>query len=142
MSKNESLFYRIRRRGQVIAYRLTSPEFVSRIYFKHELGYKLNLQNPTTFNEKLTWLKLYEWPNNPKAIQCADKYAVRSYIESVGKGEILNDLIGVWDSAKKIDWNSLPNQFALKCNHGCGYNCITPNHIMTKLRKKSCVKNF
>lgn len=140
MSKNESLFYRIRRRGQVIAYRLTSPEFVSRIYFKHELGYKLNLQNPVTFNEKLTWLKLYVWPNNPKAIQCADKYAVRSYIDSVGKGEILNDLIGVWDSAQDIDWNSLPNQFALKCNHGCGYNLICSDK--SKLDGNQVIKRF
>lgn len=120
----KSIFYRIRRRGQVIAYRITNPVFISKFYFKHELGYTLNLDKPTTFNEKLQWLKLFYWPQDKLAIQCADKYAVRSYIESIGRRELLNDLIGVWDDAKKINWEALPNQFALKCNHGCAYNLI------------------
>lgn len=140
MSNNKSLLYRIRRWGQVAAYRLTTPEFVSGIYFRHELGYKLNLRNPSTFNEKLTWLKIYYWPNNERAIQCADKFAVRSYIESVGKSEILNDLIGCWDNANDIDWNALPNQFALKCNHGCGYNLICSDK--TKLDRKKVIQQF
>ncbi len=121
---NKSLFYRIRRRGQVAAYRLLGPEAVSKIYFRHELGYRLDLENPKTFNEKLQWLKLYYWPQDENAIRCADKYAVRSYIGSVGRPELLNELIGVWDRAKDIDWDALPEKFALKCNHGCGYNLI------------------
>ncbi len=110
-----------------MAYRLTSPEVVSKIYVRHELGYELDLTNPKTFNEKLQWLKLYYWPNNEKAIQCADKYAVRKYMQELGYGEYLNELVGCWDSAYDIDWNALPNQFALKCNHGCGYNIICPD---------------
>ncbi len=108
--------------GQVKAYQLTSPEFMSRLYFRVLLGYKLNLKNPRTLNEKLQWLKLYYWPNNPKAIQCADKYAVREYIKEIGKGELLNDILFVWDRAEDIEWGKLPRQFVLKCNHGCGYN--------------------
>ena len=118
------VFYKVRRRGQVLAYRCTTPEFVSKLYFRHELGYSLNLENPVTFNEKLQWLKLYYWPQNELAIRCADKYAVRDSIKSVGREDLLNELIGVWDDAKKIDWNALPDRFALKCNHGCGYNLI------------------
>ncbi len=121
---NRGLLYDIRRKGQILAYRITNPAFVSKFYFRYELGYYLNLDNPKTFNEKLQWLKLFYWPQNKLAIQCADKYEVRSYIEKVGKAELLNDLIGVWDDPKEINWASLPNQFALKCNHGCGYNLI------------------
>ena len=106
-------FYKVRRKMQVLAYHATSPEFVSKIYFKHVLGYKLNLKEPKTFNEKLQWLKLYHWSNEPKAVQCADKYAVRSYIESVGKKEILNDILFSWDSAEEIDWSLLPEKFVL-----------------------------
>lgn len=116
--------YKIRRKLQVLAYHITSPAFVSKIYFRHVLGYKLNLKNPKTFNEKLQWLKLYYWAKEPKAVQCADKYAVRTYIESVGKKDILNDILFVWDSADEIDWSKLPSKFVLKCNHGCGYNII------------------
>ena len=109
---------------QILAYHVTSPAFVSKIYFRHVLGYKLNLKNPKTLNEKLQWLKLYYWANQPKAVQCADKYAVRTYIESVGKKEILNDILFVWNDADEMDWNALPEKFVLKCNHGCGYNII------------------
>lgn len=118
------VLYKVRRKLQIAAYHITSPEFVSKIYFRHVLGYKLNLKDPKTFNEKLQWLKLYYWANEPRAIQCADKYAVRTYIESVGKKDILNDILFAWDDSDEINWNSLPEKFVLKCNHGCGYNII------------------
>ncbi|MBQ6907286.1 MAG: glycosyl transferase, partial [Clostridia bacterium] len=137
---NKSIFYKIRRKGQVFAYRLTNPVFLSKIYFRHELGYPLNLDNPVTFNEKLQWLKLFYWPKDKKAIKCADKFAVRSYIEEMGKAEILNNLIGVWDDAKKINWDNLPQKFALKCNHGCGYNLICADK--NKLDGKKTIKQF
>ena len=117
-----------------MALRCSSPRFMSELYFKYELGYPLDLENPQTFNEKLQWLKLYEWPNNSLAIQCADKYAVREYIRSIGHEDLLNDLFFVWDSADEIDWDLLPDQFVLKCNHGCGYNllCSDKSKIDTK----------
>ena len=132
--------YRIRRKLQVLALEATSPEFMSKMYFKIVLGYKLDLKNPKTFNEKLQWLKLYQWGSDPRVIQCADKYAVRSYIESVGKKEILNDLLYAWDDADQIDWDLLPNQFVLKCNHGCGYNIICPDK--SKLDKDDAISKL
>lgn len=138
MAIKRSIFYHIRRRGQVIAHDLTSPAFVSKIYFRHVLGYKLNLKEPKTFNEKLQWLKLNYWADQPKAVQCADKYAVRSYIEEVGKGHILNDILFAWDDASQICWEELPEQFVLKCNHGCGYNIICPDK--SKLDEKQTKK--
>jgi hypothetical protein len=113
--------------GQVMAHDLTSPVFMSKLYFPYLLGYKLNLQEPATLNEKLQWLKLNYWPNCREAIQCADKYAVRTYVESVGKKELLNDILFAWDRADEIDWDKLPDQFVLKCNHGCGYNILCPD---------------
>lgn len=136
----KSILYKIRRKIQVIAYKITGPEFVSKLYFRHELGYKLNLDDPKTFNEKLQWLKLYYWPNDFKAIQCADKYAVRAYIESMGKKDLLNDLLGVWEEVEDIDWKALPNQFAMKCNHGCGYNLICSDKKL--LDEKKVKKQF
>ena len=125
---------------QVIAFNVTSPSFMSKIYFRIVLGYKLNLNDPKSFNEKLQWLKLNHWANDLRVIQCADKYAVRSYIESVGKKEILNDLLYVWDKPEQIDWDILPNQFVLKCNHGCGYNIICSDK--TKLDKAEAFKKL
>ena len=124
MASKRGIVYDIRRKIQTVLYDLTSPEFVSRIYFRKYMGYKLNLDHPTTFNEKNQWLKLYEWPNNALAIQCGDKYTVRAYIEEKGLGEYLNELLGVWDNVVDIDWDKLPDQFALKVTNGCAYNII------------------
>ena len=122
-----NFLYEIRRKVQLLAYNITSPEFVSKLYFKFVLGGSLDLKNPKSFNEKLQWLKLYHWPYDKLAIKCADKYRVRDYVEKMGKGKILNELIGVWDNAYDINWDELPNSFVLKCNHGCGYNIICKN---------------
>ena len=88
---------------------------------------KLDLKNPKVFSEKLLWLKLNKYMNNPLVIQCADKYKVREYVESVGCGDLLNDLIGVYDRAEYIPWESLPEKFVLKWNFGAGMNIICKN---------------
>lgn len=118
----KSCLYNLRRKCQALACNLTSPEFISKIYFKIVLGYTLNLKNPKSFNEKLQWLKLNYWPNNKKAIICADKYRVREYIKSIGEEHLLNDIFYAWDKVDDIDWEKLPERYVLKCNHGCGYN--------------------
>lgn len=125
--KRDHFLYRLRRHVQVLACKLTSPEFVSKIYFRIILGYKLNLKNPRTFNEKLQWLKLRYWPKCEEAIKCTDKYAVREYMRSIGEERLLNDLLFVWDDPEEIEWEKLPNAFVIKCNHGCGYNILCPD---------------
>ena len=85
-------------------------------------GKWLRFSHPTDLNQKLIWLNWY-W-DNPLKAQCADKYRVREYVESVGLGEILVPLLGVWDHADAIDFDALPSRFVLKCNHGSGYNII------------------
>ncbi|MGM9876377.1 MAG: ATP-grasp fold amidoligase family protein [Bacilli bacterium] len=86
--------------------------------FKLIMGYKLDLDNPQTFNEKLQWLKLYD--RDPKYTQMVDKYEVRKYIkEKIGE-EYLIPLLGVYDKFEDIDFDKLPNQFVIKCNHDSG----------------------
>ena len=57
------------------------------------LGKKLNLENTTTFNEKLQWLKLYN--RRPEYTMMADKYLVREYIAKTLGEEYLIPLLGV-----------------------------------------------
>ncbi|WP_306485354.1 ATP-grasp fold amidoligase family protein [Anaerococcus sp.] len=86
--------------------------------FKSIMGHPLNLKNPKTFNEKLQWLKLYD--RNPEYTIMVDKYKVRYYIsEKIGE-EYLIPLLGVWDNPNDINFDLLPNQFVLKCNHNSG----------------------
>ena len=89
-----------------------------KIKYKRTFNKKLNLKNPQTFNEKLQWLKLYN--RNPEYTKMVDKYEVREYIkEKIGE-EYLIPLIGVYDKFDDIDFDKLPNQFVIKCNHDSG----------------------
>lgn len=83
----------------------------------------LDLANPQSLNEKILWLKFHEYHKDIYT-QCADKYAVREYVEKKQCGEILNNLIAIYDHPDEIDFSILPKRFALKCNHGAGYNII------------------
>lgn len=42
---------------------------------------QLNLNNPTTFNEKLNWLKVNY--HSPQITMMADKYDVKQYVASI-----------------------------------------------------------
>lgn len=85
----------------------------------------INLKEPKTFNEKLEWLKVYY--KNKHISLCTDKYEVRKYVIDKCNSNILNDLIGVFNNSKEIDWEKLPNSFIIKCTHGCGYNILVNN---------------
>lgn len=91
--------------------------------FAAAIGKNLDLENPKTFNEKLQWLKLYD--RRPEYTMMVDKYRVREYIASELGEEYLIPLLGVWDNPDEIDFDALPNQFVLKCNHNSGLGmCI------------------
>lgn len=91
--------------------------------FRARFGRKLDLKNPKTFNEKLQWMKLYN--RNPVYTMMVDKYLVRNYVREIIGEEYLIPLLGVWDDPDKIDFDKLPMQFVLKCNHNSGLGmCI------------------
>lgn len=108
-----------------------------KIRYYIEFGKRLDLKNPKTFNEKLNWLKLYD--RNPEYPKMSDKFEVREYIkEKIGE-EYLIPLLGVWNNFAEIDFNSLPNQFVLKCTHDSGSVVICKdksNFDIEKARKK------
>lgn len=99
-------------------YKLDDREYIIKLG-EIRLGYKLDLDNPKNFNEKLNWLKL----NDRKDIYTvmSDKYLMKQYVTSKLKNDnYVVPLIGVWDDAKDIDFQKLPNKFVLKCNHNSG----------------------
>lgn len=84
---------------------------------------KLDLDTPTSFNEKLQWLKLHD--RRQEYTMMVDKYQVRNYIAQAIGEEYLIPLLGVWDDPEGIDFDALPQQFVLKCNHNSGLGmCI------------------
>lgn len=95
-----------------------SDETYLKLKFYALIGKKLDLKNPKTFNEKLQWLKLYD--RKPEYTMMVDKYLVRDYIKEKLGEEYLIPLLGVWDDPDEIDFEKLPEQFVLKCNHNSG----------------------
>lgn len=79
-----------------------------------------NLTNPKRYSEKLQWYKLYY--RDPLMTKCADKYEVRDYIKEKGFKEILTPLYEVYDNVNDIEFDSLPNSFAMKNTSGAGGN--------------------
>ena len=140
MKKNSAL-YKFRRKIQVLAFNIFSPETLSKFYFKLLMKSKLHLDNPVTFNEKIQWLKLYDYPFNDLIIKCTDKYAVREYVSSKGLNDILNDIIFVTSDTSKIEWDKLPDKFAVKCTHGCGYNIIVDDKSTLNKKKTTRALN-
>lgn len=98
----------------------------------------LDLENPVTVNEKLQYLKLNQYYNNSLVTTCVDKYRVKEYLEEKGFPELVVRLYGVYDAPEEIEWEKLPKQFVIKCNHGCSYNLICPDK--DKLDRKYAVK--
>lgn len=95
-----------------------NPEKYLPHIFKVRMGKYPNLENPKTYNEKLCWMKLYY--HNPLFTKLVDKYEVKDYVaEKIGSQYII-PTIAVWDRVEDIDWDSLPEQFVLKCTHDSG----------------------
>ena len=93
---------------------LPDKVFIEKMYEKR-LGKKPDLKHPKSFTEKCNWLKLYN--RKPEYTIMVDKFAVRNYIKDKLGENYLVPLIGVWDNANDIDFDSLPEKFVLKCNH-------------------------
>ena len=120
-------------------YDKTSDEQFLKRKFKAIMGKELDLENPKTFNEKLQWLKLNYREDILTVI--VDKYAVRNYVKEKLGEEYLIPLVGVWEKSEDVDLKSLPNQFALKCNHNSGLGmCICKDK--TKLDEKKVMEGL
>lgn len=99
-------------------YKNWSDERILKRLYKLKLHKELDLENPKTYNEKLQWLKIHD--RNPEYSRMVDKIEAKNFIaEKVGY-EYIIPTIDVWEKFDDIDFDKLPNQFVLKCNHDSG----------------------
>lgn len=81
-------------------------------------GEKLHLDQPTGYNEKINWLKIYN--RDPLYPNLVDKAEVKAFVAPlIGEDRIIKTL-GVWNNFNDIDFEKLPNQFVLKSTNGGG----------------------
>ncbi|MBE6635608.1 MAG: glycosyl transferase [Ruminococcaceae bacterium] len=110
--------------------------------YKLNFGKPLNIENPTTYNEKLQWLKLYD--RKPEYTQMVDKYAVKKFVSDRIGDEYLIHTLGVWDRFDDIDFDAFPDRFVLKCTHDSGglIICRDKNAFDKKAAKKKIEKTL
>ncbi|MCH5346389.1 MAG: glycosyl transferase [Muribaculaceae bacterium] len=117
-----------------------NPKRVIKKIFYLRTGYYPNLDNPKTFNEKMQWMKLNY--HDPLHTQLVDKAAVKEYVSSIIGEEYVIPTLGVWKRFNDIDFDSLPNQFVLKCTHDSGglVICRDKNKLDISAAKKKINK--
>ena len=117
-----------------------SPKLSVKFWYRIYLKKPLDLEHPKTLDEKIQWMKLYYYKDNPLVYQCADKFRVRDYVKNCGLEHILNDLIATYHSANEINWDVLPQKFVLKWNFSNGGNIICSDK--SKIDRKQAIKEL
>lgn len=100
----------------------------------------IDFKNPKGFNEKLQWLKVND--RRPEYSQLVDKLAVRDHISKILGEEYLFPLLGKWESFDDIDFDALPEQFVMKCNHDSGSTKVIKNKSSLTAEEINEMKEF
>lgn len=99
-------------------------------YAERRLGYRPNLQDPKTYNDKVNWRKIYD--HNPLYPKISDKILLRDEIVArLGQSradEVMTELYATTDAPYGFDFKQLPASYAAKANHASGWNVfVTPD---------------
>lgn len=106
-----------------LKYYLPSYVVSNCVFFKNYKRF-INYSNPKFMDEMFLIAK--DYINKDISIY-ADKYKVRDFVIDNGYNNILKKLLAVYQTPEDIDFDSLPKEYVIKCNHGCGYNIIIRN---------------
>lgn len=100
-------------------FRLVPDKIYIKLKFRNNFGYFPNLKNPSTFNEKIQWLKINK--RYPLQTICVDKYLVRNFISKIIGKEYLIPLLNNTFDPKDIVPEFLPDTpCIIKTNHDSG----------------------
>lgn len=125
VSTEAFLYLNYRATHRITPWSLADDKAFLRLKYRQKFDRSLSLRHPTSFNEKLNWMKIYD--RRPLYTQLADKYRVRDYVEQEVGSPYLNRLYGVFRTVGEIAWDDLPSQFVLKVNHCSKGNVICPD---------------
>lgn len=104
---------------------IVSDKLFLKVMFRMRVGYWPNLDAPSSYNEKLQWLKLnYKRKEYTKMV---DKASAKEYVSNIIGEKYVIPTLGIWENINDIDWNALPNQFVLKATHDSGGVVVCKN---------------
>ena len=130
-------FIAVTLRGSI---KLVSKKKYIELQYKYITHHKLHFNSPIRYTEKLQYLRYYVYPKMPLVSKCAGRVGVRDFLTENNLEEYLIPVIGIYDKFDDIDFDKLPNQFAMKCSHGCAMNYICFDK--SKINKQELRKKF
>ena len=124
--------------------RFMNDETYNKLIFFITYGRKADFDHPQTFNEYICARKVRR--DEYDLWTYTDKYQAREYVEKAVGNQYLNENYGVYDRYEDIDFENLPDRFALRCTHGSGMNMIVTdkasiNHKKAARRFKKWLKS-
>lgn len=124
--------------GWQLALKIFGPQKQADALIKrqHVIGEKhVDLKHPTSFFDKMQWLKYNIYNKSSIVALCYNKYTVREYIKKKGCEYCLNQLYGAWDSIAEIPWDDLPDEFVMKVSNGYSNHVFKLNGELFDKRK-------
>lgn len=120
---------------------LSDTTYIKWIY-RLRIGKKFHIDNPVTFNEKMSWLKLND--HNPLYTTLADKYEVKAYVANKIGSQYVVENFGVYDKWSVIDFEKLPDQFVMKGTHDSGgaFVCRDKNNFNFEATRRRIEANL
>ena len=112
--------------GRRVAARFVGDrEYLSSLY-RRQFGRLPNLDHPRTFNEEIL-CKIFHDPR-PYLTLFSDRLRVRDHVRRSAPQLSLPILYWWSDRADELPFESLPDAFVLKANHGSGWNIFVESH--------------
>lgn len=112
--------------------RKNNPPKYAKIRYK-SYGWFLDLKNPKTIDDKVFFLEFNS--NTALWTELSDKLKVRDYIINAGYEDILNEIYGVYNNSKEIDFESLPDSFVIKPNNASGAVIVVGDKNQLNIKK-------
>ena len=105
-----------------VAMRFVSDrDYLARLY-RIQFGHWPDLNRACGFNEKILVKILTD--RRPYLTLFSDKLRVRGYVRRTAPELLLPTLYWCSDQAETLPFDTLPNEFVLKANHGSGWNLV------------------
>jgi hypothetical protein len=103
---------------------VSDRDYLARLY-RRQFGHWPDLDRPRGFNEKILVKILND--RRPYLTLFSDKLRVRDYVRRTAPMLHLPTLYWWADRAETLPFETLPNEFVFKANHGSGWNCVVQN---------------
>ncbi len=116
-----------------------SPKLYIKLSYLHNRGKFPNLKNPKDVSE-IILSTMYSGKVNEYS-DYVDKIKVREIYKDWGYEQYLPKIYGIWNNTDEINFDLLPDSFALKTNHGCGSHYICKNKSELNIEEAKIIIN-